>query len=67
MKTKDAIQLAGSAAELSRILGITQSAISQWGDDIPELSLFRLKDRKPKWFKKPTAFAVNQALAVKAA
>lgn len=59
MKTKDAIQLAGSAAELSRILGITQSAISQWGDDIPELSLFRLKDRKPKWFKKPVVVVVK--------
>ncbi|NMM21559.1 MAG: Cro/Cl family transcriptional regulator [Rhodoferax sp.] len=51
MKTKDAIELAGSAAALSRILNITQSAICQWGDDIPELSLFRLKERKPAWFK----------------
>lgn len=53
MKTKDAIELAGSAAELSRILKITQSAVCQWGENVPELSLFRLKTQKPKWFKKP--------------
>lgn len=67
MKTKDAIQLAGSAAELSRILGITQSAVSQWGDDVPELSFFRLKSRKPKWFKKTNTVMVKQAIAEKAA
>lgn len=67
MKTKDAIQLAGSAAELSRILGITQSAVSQWGEEVPELSLFRLKARKPKWFKKTSMAAANQVIADKAA
>lgn len=51
MKTKDAIELAGSAAELSRLLNITQSAVSQWKENVPELSLFRLMKKKPEWFQ----------------
>lgn len=54
MKTKDAIELAGSAAALSRLLNITQSAVSQWGEFVPSLQAYRLKEIKPKWFKRRT-------------
>lgn len=52
MKTKDAIELAGNAAVLSEMLEITPSAISQWGDDIPNKRVWQLRVLRPKWFKK---------------
>lgn len=66
MKTKDAIERAGNAAALSRILNITQSAVSQWGDDVPELSLFRLEKARPKWFKRLPASAEASKPVVRA-
>lgn len=36
MNTADAIKYAGSAIALSRILGVTSGAISQWGDVVPD-------------------------------
>ena len=35
MKKSDAINYYGSAAELAKMLKITESAVSQWGDTIP--------------------------------
>lgn len=56
MKTNHAIELAGSAAALAALFGITPSAVSQWGDEIPELRQYQLKKMKPKWFRnRPTA------------
>lgn len=52
MKTKDAIDLAGNAASLAKLLGITQGAISQWGDGVPDKRIWQLKVLKPKWFKR---------------
>ena len=52
MKTKDAIELAGSAAVLSEMLEITPSAISQWGEDVPDARIWQLKVICPKWFAK---------------
>lgn len=51
MKTQQAIELAGSARLLADLLGITPSAISQWGDDLPESRCWQLKVLKPDWFK----------------
>ena len=50
MKTLDACHLAGSAAKLAALLGITKSAVSQWGEDVPEMRVFQLKVLKPEWF-----------------
>jgi predicted transcriptional regulator len=36
--------------ELAQLLGINQSAISQW-KEIPKARLWQLKLLKPKWFK----------------
>jgi predicted transcriptional regulator len=36
--------------ELAQILGINQSAISQW-KEIPKARLWQLKVLKPEWFK----------------
>ena len=50
-KTK-AIKLAGSQTKLAEILGISQAAIAQWGNDVPLMRIYQLKSLKPKWFKK---------------
>jgi DNA-binding XRE family transcriptional regulator len=50
-KTK-AIRLAGSQTKLAEILGISQAAIAQWGNDVQLMRIYQLKSLKPKWFKK---------------
>lgn len=44
MKTKDAIDAFGSASALARELCITRAAISQWGDQVPELRAYQIRD-----------------------
>jgi hypothetical protein len=51
MKTKRAITLAGSPTALSRILGITSAAVHQWGDSLPKLRVYELREKRPEWFK----------------
>ena len=51
MKTQTAIELAGSAAALADLLGITPSAVSQWGDELPEGRVWQLRVIRPNWFK----------------
>lgn len=51
MKKATAIKKSGSAAELARILGISKQAVSKWGEQLPPLQVYRLKERMPHWFK----------------
>lgn len=51
MKTKQAIHLAGSPTALARIFGITSAAVHQWGEDLPRLRLYELREKRPEWFK----------------
>ncbi len=59
MKTQQAIELAGNAASLAKLLGITPSAITQWGENVPEKRVWQMRLLKPSWFRKakPTATA----------
>jgi len=50
MTTQQAIQLAGSQAELAKLLKISRSAVCQWNNRIPELRMRQLKDLRPQWF-----------------
>ena len=52
MTKADAIQKAGSIANLARILGITTNAISNWSDEknIPPGREWQLKAIRPEWF-----------------
>lgn len=50
MKTATAIKYAGSARALSELLEITPSAISQWGEDMPQTRVWQLKVMRPAWF-----------------
>ncbi|WP_354004558.1 Cro/CI family transcriptional regulator [Aeromonas caviae] len=43
MKKSDAINYYGSAAELAKRLNITESAISQWGDTIPQGRAYQIE------------------------
>ena len=60
MKTADAIKAAGSAKQIAEILDISQSAVSQWGDHVPELREYQLRERRPdiKWSKTTSLEAV---------
>jgi hypothetical protein len=52
MKSSDAISLAGGVVALADILGITHGAVSQWGDEIPRLREYELREKRPEWFGK---------------
>ncbi|MDT3321932.1 Cro/CI family transcriptional regulator [Shewanella sp. SP1S2-4] len=43
MKTKDAISHFGNKLKLAEALNVTKSAISQWGDDVPELRAYQIE------------------------
>jgi hypothetical protein len=47
-----AIQQAGGQRELADILGISQAAVSQWGDKVPDQRIWQLRVVKPEWFLK---------------
>ena len=57
MEKSIAIRLAGSQTKLAAILGINQSAIAQWGEDVPAMRIYQLKVLCPKWFKNPSQSA----------
>lgn len=43
MKTAQAIEYAGSSKALADLLGITPSAISQWGEEVPPARQMQLQ------------------------
>jgi len=51
MEKSTAIRLAGSQTKLAAILGISQAAIAQWGNDVPVMRIYQLKTLRPTWFK----------------
>ena len=50
MEKRKAIKLAGSQNKLAALLGISQAAISQWGQEVPLMRIYQLKTLKPEWF-----------------
>lgn len=43
--TKDeAIALFGSSAEMARALGVTPQAVSKWGEELPALRVYQIKE-----------------------
>jgi hypothetical protein len=51
IKTQDAIHHFGSIAELARFYGVAGPAVSQWGEYLPELRAYQIRDKFPKKFK----------------
>jgi hypothetical protein len=44
MKTKDAIETFGSIKEIAAALGLTVQAIYAWGEDVPPLRAYQLRE-----------------------
>lgn len=44
MTKKEAIEAFGSIRKLADALGITEQAIHQWGDNVPELRAYQIRD-----------------------
>lgn len=63
MKTEKAIEHAGSPKALADLLGITPSAVSQWGDDVPQAREWQLKVLRPEWFSDSGEAAQQKARA----
>ena len=49
---EDAIRHFGSSAELARKLNIRPQAITSWGEFVPELRAYQLRDMLPDVFQK---------------
>lgn len=47
---KHAIQAAKTGTALANALGVTKQAVSKWPDELPELYVYRLRSRKPRWY-----------------
>ena len=46
------IAAAGNGNKLARILGISPQAVSAWPETVPELQQYRIKELRPRWFRK---------------
>lgn len=44
MKKSEAIKLFGNEAGLAAALDISRSAVNQWGDDVPDLRAYQIKE-----------------------
>ena len=65
MKTKDAAKHFGSKTKLAAALGITPSAVTMWGEDVPELRQYQIEQlTKGKLKRSPPAPAVSADKAV---
>lgn len=43
MKKSDVLEYFGGAAKTASALGVTRSAVSQWGDTVPESSAYKIE------------------------
>ena len=43
MKKEDVIKFFGSQAEVAAALGISRAAVSQWPDEVPESSAYKIE------------------------
>ena len=50
MNKAQAIEKAGTAMALAKLLGIKRQAISQWGEQLPIARYWQLKVLRPEWF-----------------
>lgn len=55
ISTADAINAFGSGAALARALNIKPQAITSWGEFVPELRAFQLREIRPEIFGKKSA------------
>lgn len=53
MKTIEAVSHFGSKSRLAKALKITKSSVTQWGDEVPELRKYQIKEIIGKQSKRP--------------
>lgn len=58
---KHAIQAAKTGTALASVLGVTKQAVSAWPEELPELYVYRLRDRKPRWYSLARKLMEQQA------
>ena len=44
------INRAGGVPSLARLLRVSPQAIRQWGDTVPTLRVYQIKEIKPRWY-----------------
>lgn len=44
MTKSEAIAIFGSAAKVARALNISKAAVSEWGEEIPELRVYQIRE-----------------------
>ena len=54
METKRAIQYAGSVRALAELFGVSRQAVEAWGERLPELRTYQLRQLRPGWFRRKT-------------
>lgn len=55
MTKTELLRAARSEYAIAVALGISRQAVNRWGDRIPPLRLYQLRDRRPEWFKRRRA------------
>ena len=50
IKTADAIKFFGSKSKLAQALGIRPQSINDWGEIMPELRAYKLREMHPQAF-----------------
>jgi DNA-binding transcriptional regulator YdaS (Cro superfamily) len=48
VKTSEAVQRYGSKAAIARLLGIKPASVSEWGENVPELRVYQLRELEAK-------------------
>ena len=61
IRTDDAVQFFESSANLARALNIQPQAITSWGDYVPELRAYQLRELHPEEFGTSPALPSQQA------
>lgn len=61
IRKADLIEILGTHIAVAQVLGITRSAVSQWGEFIPELQEYRLRERDPDLYQRAAARASSRA------
>ena len=53
MTKSEAVKRAKTQKALAKLLGISPQAVSRWqADYIPPLQVYRLRELRPRWFRK---------------
>lgn len=61
IRTADAISRAGNQGKLAKLLGVTRSAVSQWGEWLPAYRALQLRILRPRWMRDMAVESTDEA------